>query len=195
MKTNFISPPMFLKQSARTRANAGFTLIELLVVIAIVAIISMVAIPSFSRLIASTAVSGHVNTFMADAEYARSKARNLRAGGGVTMCRSDNPEAASPACSAATSTDWSNGWIIFVDINSDGTVDTGDTVIRVQPVLTYSGGIDKTGSTAFDHFTYNVLGRSNANGTLLVKSKGTYSKVNRNLVIDKTGRVRWEVAS
>jgi type IV fimbrial biogenesis protein FimT len=190
MKTNFISPPMFLKQSARTRANAGFTLIELMVVIAIVAILMVTAVPSFSRLIATTAVSGHVNTFIADARYARTEA--IKRGRTVSMCRSDNPEAAAPACSAVASTNWSNGWLIFIDTDTDGVIDAGDTLLRLQPTLNRSGGIATTGS-AYDFFTFDALGRVNQNGTLLVQAQGTHTGVvNRRLVIDTVGRVRWE---
>jgi len=45
-------------------------LIELLVVIAIVAILAALAAPSFNQLIQSTAMSGAVNTFMADLRFA-----------------------------------------------------------------------------------------------------------------------------
>ena len=41
-------------------------------------------------------MSGNVNGFLADMRYARSE--SIRRGGGVTLCRSDAPEAAAPVC-------------------------------------------------------------------------------------------------
>ena len=67
----------------------GFTLLELMVVLAIVAILTMLAAPSFTRLIQSITMSSTVNTFLADMRYARSE--SIRRGGGVVMCRSDDP--------------------------------------------------------------------------------------------------------
>ena len=169
---------------------AGFTLIEVMVVVAIIAILATLAVPSFARLISSTAVSGNVNNFMSDARYARSEA--IKRGRTVTMCRSDAPEAATPACSTVTGTDWSNGWLIFVDTDSDGTLDTGEQLLRIQPQVTNIDSIKAPSGTSFDTFTYGPLGRSNNNGTMLVKGKGDFSGVNRNLIIDTVGRVRWE---
>jgi type IV fimbrial biogenesis protein FimT len=172
--------------------SAGFTLIEVMVVVAIIAILATLAVPSFARLIASTAVSGHVNTFMADARYARSEA--MKRGRSVTMCRSDAPESSAPTCSSVGGTDWSNGWLIFIDTNSNGAFNGGEVLLRIQPQVSNSGGIATTGG-AFNTFTYGPLGRSNNNGTLLVKGKGDFSGVNRNLIIDTVGRVRWEAVS
>ena len=90
----------------------GVTLIELMVVIAIVAILSGIAVPSFSQLVADTSLSSQVNGFMADARFARSEA--MRRGVRVVLCPSANSSDANPTCSGS---EWSVGWIAFVDTN------------------------------------------------------------------------------
>jgi type IV fimbrial biogenesis protein FimT len=99
------------------RIQAGFTLIELMVVMAIAAILISLAAPSFARLIRSTSVASDVNTFLADLRFARNEA--IKRGTVIVMCKSDDPEAATPSCS--TGADWKSGWIIFADDNNSGT--------------------------------------------------------------------------
>ena len=82
------------------KKSYGFTLIELLVAIAIAAILIALAAPSFKQLIQSSTMSSNVNNFLADMRYARSEA--IRRGGSVVMCRSNAPEAASPACGSGS---------------------------------------------------------------------------------------------
>lgn len=56
------------------RRNIGLTLIELLTVIAIVAILSAIAAPSFSGLIAKKRVEGALTELITDLQFARSEA-------------------------------------------------------------------------------------------------------------------------
>ena len=117
------------------KKSYGFTLIELLVAIAIAAILIALAAPSFKQLIQSNSMSSTVNTFLADMRYTRSEA--IRRGGSVVMCRSNAPEAASPACGSGSGpggNGWVSGWIVFYDQDSDGTrIDSStDPVLRVQ---------------------------------------------------------------
>lgn len=182
-----------LPTSRVRRRSLGFTLVELMVTIAVLAILLSIAIPSFTGAIARNAVAGHVNSFLADARFARTEA--IKRGANVTMCRSDNPEAAVPTCSTAAATDWSAGWLIFEDVNNNGGFATanGDILIRVQGALTQSGGM--ASAAAYNFFTYNAIGKANDNGTILVKPKGSLAintSYQRNLIIDKVGRVRME---
>ena len=53
--------------------------------------------------------------------YARSE--SIRRGGGVVMCRSDTPEAASPVGGTDASPGgkgWASGWIIFHSLDPAG---------------------------------------------------------------------------
>jgi type IV fimbrial biogenesis protein FimT len=177
----------------------GFTLVELMVTLSVLAILLGIAVPSFTGAIASTAVAGHVNTFMADARFARTEA--IKRGANVTMCRSDNAETATPTCSTAAATDWSAGWLIFEKVDSTAPVNLaafvqarGDILIRVQGALTQSGGMATASATPFNAFTYNAIGRTNNNGSITASPRGSLSidpSYQRILVIDTVGRARW----
>lgn len=134
------------------KKTTGFTLVELLVAIAIVAVLATLAAPSFVRLIQSNTITSNVNNFLADLRYARSEA--IRRDGSVIMCRSDDPEAASPICGSGSGpggNGWVSGWIIFYDQDSDGTriASSTDPVLRVQSPITSIDSIVEAGSTKF----------------------------------------------
>lgn len=180
----------------------GFTLIELLVVMAIIAIFASFAIPSFRGLIASASVSSAVNAFIADTRYARGEA--MRRGKSVTICRSANPMATTPACSSgdgASVGGWMEGWVVFVDENGDGAFDgETDTVVRVQEPFTGLGSflaLTNAGAPRNDrnYLTYNATGRAvGLMGRWLVQTQGTSSAANttqtRTLCLNIVGRVK-----
>jgi type IV fimbrial biogenesis protein FimT len=132
----------------------GFTLVELLVVISIASILAMLAAPSFSRMVTSTSIASDVNTFLADMRFARSEA--IKRGALIVMCRSTNPEAANPNCTAGD--DWSSGWIIFEDVNDTGTHTASEPLLRQQAALPKSGGV-MTGSGTSVTFHFVATGR------------------------------------
>ncbi|MFC5499239.1 GspH/FimT family pseudopilin [Caenimonas terrae] len=153
------SPPRFAATLRFMKNERGFTLIELLVTIAIAAILATLAGPSFLRMIKSNTMSGSVNTFLADLRYARSEA--IRRGGRVIMCRSDNPESATPACATAgtTAKGWAAGWIIFHDKDASGAWNSTDHTLRVQSALTGMDAILEGTPTAATAFQFTATGR------------------------------------
>lgn len=113
------------------KSRRGFTLIELVMSIAIVAILLTVGIPSFRAFIINNRIVTQTNDFVTALAHARAEAvrRNTR----VTICRSNISTSSSPAC--VPSSAWADGWIVFTDPVVFGTVDTGETILRVHEAL------------------------------------------------------------
>lgn len=91
------------------RAN-GFTLVELMVTVAVLAILSAIAIPSFTSLINSNRLVSQANEVVAAIQGARSEA--IRYNQRVYVCSSSN----GSSCSGSST--W-NGWLVFLDANRD----------------------------------------------------------------------------
>jgi type IV fimbrial biogenesis protein FimT len=127
----FNHPP---QKGCEPQRISGFTLIEVMVVITIVAVLMALAIPSYQYVTSANRISGEVNGLLGDMQYARSEA--IKEGQTVTVCSSANPTAPSPTCSGATT--WQTGWIVFSDVNGNGTVDAPqDIILRVERAFSF----------------------------------------------------------
>ena len=98
----------------------GFTLVELMVTIVILAILTMAAIPSFSRLFTSNRLATQTNEFKAALQSARSEAQRRGAVRGTSLRATSGTENYAP------------GWQVFTDDGLNGTLDSGDTLLRQQ---------------------------------------------------------------
>ncbi len=123
--------------------HRGVTLLELLVVLAIAAILSVIALPSFTNAITSSRLAASSNELLTAVAFARSEAmRNSR---GAVIC----PSRDGFDCGG----DWHEGWIVWPDRNANGLRETAgvgaEPVLRQQSALlrqTSSGG---TGAIRF----------------------------------------------
>ncbi|HTC26769.1 GspH/FimT family pseudopilin [Dyella sp.] len=115
------------------KASAGFTVIELLVVLIIMALLIAWALPTYKNLVNGSRLTGEMNDLATDAELARSAA--IKQGLAVTLCASPAPAASAPTCAGSGTTEWNTGWIAFIDVANDHTVDPQDTVLKVHNAL------------------------------------------------------------
>jgi len=105
------------------RYAAGFTLVELIITLTIAGILAALAIPAMQTFILDQRLTSQANEFITDLNLVRSEA--VKRGASVTLCSSVDLS----GCSA--STQWETGRIAFIDSDGDGTVDAGDTIMRV----------------------------------------------------------------
>lgn len=118
----------------------GFTLVEMMVVIAIVAIIATLALPSYRNLIASNKVTAASEELYSALLFAKSEA--IKRNQTVIVCQSDSPNSTAANAACSTGTDWSTGWIVFVDTNTDGAYSAAnDTLLKVSTPPTGLGSI------------------------------------------------------
>jgi len=109
------------------KRTSGFTLIELMVTLAVAAILVTVAIPGFRSLIQNNRAATQANELLTAFTLARSEA--LKRSSQVSVCSSTDQ------ATCAGDPNWATGWIVFADDDGDGTMDAGETLIRVWDSL------------------------------------------------------------
>jgi type IV fimbrial biogenesis protein FimT len=111
---------------------SGFTLIELMFVMVVLAVLLSLAAPSMSALVRDQRVKTVVGDVHATLLFARSEA--IKRNSFVAVCASNQREPAF-ANSCLNSTDWSQGWIVFLDADGNGFPGAvSDVLRRQQPI-------------------------------------------------------------
>ena len=161
----------------------GFTLIELLVAMTIVVVLASAAAPSFMYSVSSYRISGQVNGWVGDMQYARAEA--IKRGKTVTLCISSN----GTSCTTG-STSWNTGWIVFADVNGDATVSGGEAILRKQVALT--GGNTFSASNSVRAITFNrdgfAVGLPAGNVTLTLHDSTSQTGLTRCVAVTTVGR-------
>lgn len=161
----------------------GFTIIELIVAIAILAIVMAIAIPSFTAFIQNNYAKSIAVNLVETLIFARSKAITINSP--VTVC------ATADNTFSSCGNQWTLGWLVFIDVNGNGSLNSGtDTLLRTEALTGQNANITTSPSTSAA--TYNNLGFPNpnaANTTFQVSATGCTGNSVQNINISLTGRV------
>lgn len=137
----------------------GLTLIELLVALAIVMALFGVALPAVSGVVSATHAMQARSALMASYQSALTgaAAANTRS----TLCPSIDGESCLPG------SDWSGGWIAFLDVNADRERQPGEAIVSRQPALSRGVHLHSTrGRTRIEIQASGSVGGSNVTFTL-----------------------------
>lgn len=175
-----INPFSYMKHPS---PSSGFTLIELLVTVAVAAVLLAIAAPSFQTLMASSRLTTKTNELVTSLTLARSEA--IRKGTRVVVCRS------SDGSTCASTGDWSVGWMVFEDADSDAVKDVGETVLSAYADSTGEPKVAGNSSAAAAVW-FSPDGRAGVTGTIRVCH--TFAPLSndrraRDISITTTGRI------
>lgn len=137
-------------------AARGFTLLEALVVLALLGILVGMAAPAMSDLRLKHQLQSQAEGFLDSLVLARTE--SLRRQQRISLCAL----ASGGGCDADGQ--WQQGWLVFVDGNDNGLMDSGETLIEAHAALPSGMSLGAT-STVKNYFSYGPDGRSaTANG-------------------------------
>jgi type IV fimbrial biogenesis protein FimT len=138
--------------------QGGYTLLEALVTMAIALLLTVMAVPSMSGLVANSRQTSGTNELLIAINVARSEA--LKRHRHVTICKSAN----GSTC-GTTGVNWHDGWIVFANSSSANVSqrESGEELLYVSPAL--GGDADIQPNTAAANFiSFRPNGRSATSG-------------------------------
>ncbi|WP_239142605.1 GspH/FimT family pseudopilin [Variovorax sp. WS11] len=159
---------MSIRHQTSSRSR-GFTLIELMVTITVLAILLVVAVPSFDGVRLSSRLTSYATDLMASSQLARTEA--IKRNAPVTLCVSSN------GTGCATSGGWESGWIVL----------SGTTVIQRQPAATAGYKLTEAGGAISLTFDSTGIGSTQASVTICRASPSVGGQ-ERLVKISATGR-------
>ncbi|MEE4174502.1 MAG: GspH/FimT family pseudopilin [Xanthomonadales bacterium] len=109
------------------RRDQGFTLLELVVTLSVVAVLLLMAGPSFREYVLNQELRAAAARLASDFRWARQSA--VDRGGRVVVC----PGSVSSGCRATP--EWGSGWIVFHDHNGDRRLAPDEELLRETPAL------------------------------------------------------------
>lgn len=164
------------------RRTRGFTLIELMISVSVFGILAGVAAPSLSDLIEHTRASAAISSLTAHMALARTAAisRNRRA----VLCPSND------GTQCRTDTDWSGGWMLFLDDDGNRKLDSSEEVLHVDLAPT-SRHLRVVSTTGRRQLRYLPDGRS-AGTNLTISICSQSGELLGAVIVNNMGRPRSE---
>ena len=156
-------------------------LVELLVTLTVLAVLMMIAVPSFSYHIDRTQKTTHVHEMLAALHYSRGEAVARR----TTISLCDGME----ECGTRR---WKNQLVVFLDGNESGQIDEGANILRtLQIAPSYSW--HWSNFRRQNHISFKSNGMTHSlNGTFTLCRKSTAV---RSIVVNVAGRARLDTPS
>jgi len=164
--------------------ESGFTLVELLITIVVASILLAFAVPAFNSFVQNNRIASQANELISAMAIARSEAIKRKVS--ITVCNSSD----SATCSGG----WNQGWLAFIDTDNDGTVDTGETILRVWGG--FSGGSTITTVPAgVSTVLFDRLGGANNTVVFQLRIPNCRGDKARNITLRTTGSIETTTAA
>jgi type IV fimbrial biogenesis protein FimT len=165
----------------RTRTH-GFTLVELLITLAILGILAALAAPSFTTMVERSRLSAASDELTSAIQLTRNSA--IQFNGGVTLAKITGTD-------CPTNQNWSCGWQVFRDLDTDGVFNNTDVMIQE---FRLSPGVDIMRSVSGANLQANRWGQLNGLNavgfSLLPKGRPVTWPTSMTVCANSGGRVR-----
>ena len=159
---------------------AGFTLVEFMTILAIAAIFTTLAVPGYRNMIQNNKATSAANKLSASIQLARMEA--VRRGVSVAVC----PTANNNFTACGSSSQWSDGWIVYVDSDEDNTIDALSERIKVSEGFSSDANV----TSVSDAISYDGSGFLNSGGvSFSISTPGCTGNNARTLNVSASGRV------
>jgi len=163
------------------RHQRGLSLIELVAAVAVFAIVTAVCLPTLHGAVSGTRATTVGNRLLADLALARTEAI-MRHDPGV-VC----PSVDGRTCSGGT--DWSSGWIVFVDTDGDNQRSDREPVLSTAS-SSDTGGLRVDTSVGRTKIRYLPDGRNGGTNLSVRVCEGP--RLMRQVIVNISGRPRIE---
>lgn len=159
-------------------------MIEMMVVVAIMAILASIAAPSFQGTVERYRVNTAVDELVS--AFTLTRAEAIKRGGNVRIERLSGGD-----CPALGSDqEWSCGWLVFVDANTNDTLDAGEVVVQRFRITNGVRVNNAANATGINANRWGQLGGLNAVGFNVVPPSGVSSKATTTMCLSSGGRIR-----
>lgn len=171
-----------------TTRQHGFTLVELVVTIALLAILTTLAIPSFSEMLRQWRRDSATRELTTTLQMARSEA--IKTSRQMVVC----PSTDGTSCAAVT--EWNTGWILFVD-DGAGTqanannqaYNTNERILKVVSAQAGVASLTSSGAVQQLQFLPNgLMGSATTTFTVTPSGATSATKVDK-ATVSRVGRV------
>lgn len=144
-----------------SKSARGFTLFELMITLVVAAILATVAVPNMRQFVQNSRLQGELGELAATLNFARGEA--AKRSRSISVCA----RASDTACGAASA--WKDGWLVFIDVDTDGVYDGApEEILRVHTqtvsAITVTANDGKATPTAITHLRFAPAGNANNTG-------------------------------
>ncbi len=158
----------------------GFTLVELLMTLSIAVILMATVTPGLISLLRDNQMTALHNDLMSDLAITRSTA--VTRGNNATLCPSNT---SGNQCLKKAQI-WSYGWLVFDDLDNDGTIDTNETILATKNKL--SSRLKMIGNT--DRITFDPEGSAYGFSAQFAFCDSRGEEGKRGMIVSNSGRSR-----
>jgi Tfp pilus assembly protein FimT len=154
----------------------GVTLIELQIVIGIIAITGAIFF-SVETIVNKVQIDAVGNQIYTHFSLARSEA--FKRGVNVSVCGSNNG-------TNCNTNNWSDGWLVFTNINSDYIINTNENILAVKQRINTELAITSDNNNRID---FQANGQVLAPRTIIVCRSGVINAWVNIITVDQSGRI------